>query len=262
MPPFETLIFEKQGHLAHISLNRPQALNAYNIQMRDDFSEALAAVGDDPDVGALLITGQGRAFCAGADLTEFGSAPSLAIARNVRWQRDVWGQLWRLSQPVVCAVHGYCIGSGLEIALFCDLRLAAWGTVFAMPEVRLGMVPAAGGTQTVPRNIGPGRALDLLLTGRRIDAEEALALGLVTRVVGVEELPEAAMQLGQKLANGNWKAQNYAKAAIGLGLDSTLADGLAQERRLSARLLAMSSAGAPTGSSTGPSACDVSDISD
>jgi enoyl-CoA hydratase/carnithine racemase len=151
-----------------------------------------------------------------------------------------------LQQPVVCAVHGYCIGSGVEIALFCDLRLAARGTVFAMPEVRLGMVPAAGGTQTVPRTIGPGRALDLLLTGRRIDAGEALALGLVTRVVEAEDLLEAATQLGQQLANGNRETQNYAKTAIGLGLDSTLADGLAQERRLSARLLAMSSSGPST----------------
>ena len=254
MPPFETVIFEKQGRLAHISLNRPQSLNAYNVQMRDDFSEALAAVADDPDVGALLITGEGRAFCAGADLTEFGSAPSLAIARNVRWQRDVWGQLRGVQQPVVCAVHGYCIGSGVEIALFCDLRLAARGTVFAMPEVRLGMVPAAGGTQTVPRTIGPGRALDLLLTGRRIDAGEALALGLVTRVVEAEDLLEAATQLGQQLANGNRETQNYAKTAIGLGLDSTLADSLAQERRLSARLLARSS--------TQSSVREVSDISD
>ena len=254
MPPFETVIFEKQGRLAHISLNRPQSLNAYNVQMRDDFSEALAAVADDPDVGALLITGEGRAFCAGADLTEFGSAPSLAIARNVRWQRDVWGQLRGVQQPVVCAVHGYCIGSGVEIALFCDLRLAARGTVFAMPEVRLGMVPAAGGTQTVPRTIGTGRALDLLLTGRRIDAGEALALGLVTRVVEAEDLLEAATQLGQQLANGNRETQNYAKTAIVLGLDSTLADGLAQERRLSARLLAMSS--------TQSSVREVSDISD
>ena len=250
MSPFETLIFGKLDHLAHISLNRPQALNAYNIQMRDDFSQALSAVADDPDVGALLITGQGRAFCAGADLTEFGSAPSLAVARSVRWQRDVWGQLSGLSQPVICAVHGYCIGSGLEIALFCDLRLAARGTVFAMPEVKLGMVPAAGGTQTVPRSIGLGHAMELLLTGRRFDAEEALALGLFTRVVDEEDLPEAGLQLGQQLANGNWTVQNSAKASIGRGLDSTLADGLAQERRLSARLLAQSSTGPSPGKVT------------
>ena len=147
--PFETLLFEKHGAVAQVSLNRPQVVNAYNIQMRDDFSEALSAVEQDPEVRALLITGEGRGFCAGADLTEFGSAPSQVIARQVRWERDVWGQLVNLDKPVVAAVHGYCIGSGLEIALLCDLRIAATGTVFALPEVQLGMIPAAGGTQTL-----------------------------------------------------------------------------------------------------------------
>jgi len=154
--PFETLLFQKDGAVAHISLNRPQVVNAYNIQMRDDFSEALSAVQLDQEVRALLITGEGRGFCAGADLTEFGSAPSQVIARQVRWERDIWGQLVNLDKPVVAAVHGYCIGSGLEIALLCDLRIAAAGTVFALPEVQLGMIPAAGGTQTLPdRRAGP-----------------------------------------------------------------------------------------------------------
>ena len=240
--------------MAHISLNRPDALNAYTVQMRDDFSEALAAVADDPGVGALLITGQGRAFCAGADLTEFGSAPSLTIARNVRWQRDVWGQLWRLSQPVVCAVHGYCIGSGLEIALLCDLRLAARGTVFAMPEVRLGMVPAAGrnSNRAAQHRAGPGAGPVVDRSSHRRRRSPRLGTGHPRGRSGGPA--KAAMQLGQQLANGNWKAQNFVKAAIGRGLDSTLADGLAQERRLSARLLAMSS--------TGSSARDVSGISD
>ena len=125
---FQTLLFQKRGAVAHISLNRPQVVNAYNIQMRDDFSEALSAVELDTDVRSLLITGEGRGFCAGADLTEFGSAPSQVIARQVRWQRDVWGQLVNLGKPVVAAVHGFCIGSGLEIALLCDVRIAATGT--------------------------------------------------------------------------------------------------------------------------------------
>ncbi|PKB80173.1 MAG: hypothetical protein BZY88_09645 [SAR202 cluster bacterium Io17-Chloro-G9] len=239
MPQFETLIFENLNGLAHISLNRPQVLNAYNIQMRDDFSQALSAVAEDPGVGALLISGQGRAFCAGADLTEFGTAPSQVVARHVRWERDVWGQLLNLKQPVVCAVHGYCIGSGLEIALFCDLRLAARSTKFAMPEVQLGMIPAAGGTQTLPRNAGWSQALELLLTGRRIDADEALALGLISRVVEDEELPQAGFHLAQILASGDNSALISAKAAIGQGLDLALAQGLALEKRLSARLLGL-----------------------
>ena len=239
MPQFETLIFEKLDGLAHISLNRPQVLNAYNIQMRDDFSQALAAVADDPDVKALLITGQGRAFCAGADLTEFGTAPSQVVARRVRWQRDVWGQLVNLKQPVVCAIHGYCIGSGLEIALFCDLRLAARNTKFAMPEVQLGMIPAAGGTQTLPRNTGWSQALELLLTGRRFDADEALALGLISRVVEDEDLPQAGLQLAQSLAGEDSGALIASKAAIGQGLELPLVQGLILEQRLSARLLSL-----------------------
>ena len=143
MNGFETLLFEKVGAVARISLNRPEVLNAYNIQMRDDFSQALAAVADDPDIRALLVTGEGRAFCAGADLTEFGTAPSLVVARQVRWDRDVWGQFIGLTVPVVVAVHGDCIGSGVVIALLGDLRLAARGTVLALPEVQLGMIPAA-----------------------------------------------------------------------------------------------------------------------
>ncbi len=242
MAQFETLTFDKFGPLAHVSLNRPDVLNAYNVQMRDDFYEALSAVDDDPDVGALVVTGEGRAFCAGADLTEFGTAPSQVIARSVRWQRDVWGRLLGLKQPVVCAVHGFCIGSGLEIALFCDLRLAARDTVFAMPEVQLGMIPAAGGTQTLSRTAGESQALDLLLTGRRFTAGEALSLGLVTRLVDAADLRAAALELGRQLAGGGRaaqaSAQASAKAAIGEGLDRTLEDGLELERRLSARLLA------------------------
>ena len=236
MPQFETLIFEKFNGLAHVSLNRPQVLNAYNVQMRDDFSQALAAVDEDPEVKALLITGQGRVFCAGADLTEFGTAPSQVLARRVRWERDVWGQLLNLKQPVVCAVHGFCIGSGLEIALFCDLRLAARSTIFAMPEVQLGMIPAAGGTQTLPRNAGRSQALELLLTGRRFGADEALAMGLISRVVEDADLRDAGLQLAQSLLAKNASAAG--KAAIGQGSDLPLAEGLALEKRLAARLFA------------------------
>lgn len=235
MTSFSTLIYCKDGLVAHISLNRPHVLNAYNIQMRDDFSEALRAVQDDPDIRALLITGEGRAFCAGADLTEFGSAPSQAAARQVRWQRDVWGQLLSLSIPVVAAVHGYCIGSGVEIALLCDIRVGAAGTVFAMPEVQLGMIPAAGGTQTLTRSMGGSAALDLLLTGRRLDADEALRLGLLTRVVPEEQLTEEAWRIARQLAvlKGNLAAA--AKECLVRGGDLSLPESLVMEARIAAR---------------------------
>ena len=219
---FATLLFEKRGAVAHLSLNRPEVLNAYNLQMRDDFSEALAAVATDDEVKALLITGEGRAFCAGADLTEFGTAPSQVIARQVRWQRDVWGQLAGLKQPVVTAVHGYCIGSGLEIALLSDLRIAAVRTVFAMPEVQLGMIAAAGGSQTLPRNGGTAAALDLLLTGRRIDAAEALAMRLITRGGGGGGAAGGGMGVGGGLGKGRggYPGANQGGGARGDGFDA------------------------------------------
>ena len=232
------MLYNKDGPVAHISLNRPQVLNAYNIQMRDDFSEVLTAVQDDPEARVLLITGQGRAFCAGADLTEFGSAPSQTVARRVRWERDVWGQLLSLSVPVVAAVQGYCIGSGVEIALFCDIRIAAAGTVFAMPEVQLGMIPAAGGTQTLPRITGRSTALDLLLTGRRLDAEEALDLGLLTRIVPQEELLEEAWKLARQLAELAPDLAIATKECLVRGADLPLPEALKMEARLAAQALA------------------------
>ena len=234
--PFETLLFQKDGAVAHISLNRPQVVNAYNIQMRDDFSEALSAVQLDQEVRALLITGEGRGFCAGADLTEFGSAPSQVIARQVRWERDIWGQLVNLDKPVVAAVHGYCIGSGLEIALLCDLRIAAAGTVFALPEVQLGMIPAAGGTQTLPRSAGRSQALDLLLTGRRIPAEKALTMGLVTRLSAPESLRNKARRLAEDLADLPTEAVTAMKGLLRHGMDLDLLQALDLESRIAARL--------------------------
>ena len=233
---FQTLLFQVHGAVAHISLNRPQVVNAYNVQMRDDFSEALATVQLDPEIRTLFITGEGRGFCAGADLTEFGTAPSQVIARQVRWERDVWGQLVNLHKPIVAAVHGYCIGSGLEIALLCDIRLAAAGTVFALPEVQLGMIPAAGGTQTLPRAIGTSRAMDLLLTGRRIESEEALSMGLITRLTPPESLRDEAWRLADKLAELPTDAVAAMKQLLRQGMDLDLPKALELESRLAARL--------------------------
>ena len=236
MRPFPTLIYEKDGPVARLSLDRPAALNAYNVQMRDDFAEALAAADDDPDVRAVLLTGEGRAFCAGADLTEFGTAPSQVIARQVRWQRDVWGRMLNLNRPIVAALHGYCIGSGVELALLCDLRLAADDAVFAMPETRLGMIPAAGGSQTLPRHAGRPRALELLLTGRRFTAAEALAMGLVTRLSPPERLQDDARQAAAALAGAPPAAVAALKRALRDGADLPLAAALDLESRLAAAL--------------------------
>ena len=231
---FSTIIYEKHGGVAHLSLNRPAQLNAFSVAMRDDFAEVLSAVAEDPDAECLLITGQGRAFCAGADLTEFGSAPSQVIARRVRWQRDVWGQLIDLRQPIVVAVHGYCIGSGVEIALLADVRIAAVDATFALPEVRLGMIPAAGGTQTGPASMGPSRALDLLLTGRQLGTEEALNLGLVSRVAQPDELIADAWEIAGQLAAQPAHLNSRLRRSLREGADLSLSAGLDMEQKLAA----------------------------
>jgi enoyl-CoA hydratase/carnithine racemase len=241
MPAFETVVYEKRDGVAWVTLSRPDVLNAYNVRMRDELFEVFSAVRDDTDVRVLVLRGAGRAFCAGADLTEFGTAPSPTIGRRIRFARDVWATLLAIEVPSVVALHGYVFGSGLEMALYCDLRLAAEGTVFGMPEVRLGMIPAAGGTQTIPRATRLGPALDVLLTGRRLDAAEALRLGLVTRVVPADHLPAATETLAATLAALDPRAIRTTRRAIHAALDLPLAHGLHLEAHLAASVRASGS---------------------
>ena len=177
--------------VATITLNRPERLNAINLVMRDLLWEYLQACRDHPDVRAVCFRGEGRAFSAGADISEFGTAPGLWESRRARHERDVWGLLLSLPVPLVARLHGYCFGAGLELPLCCDVRVAAEGARFALPEVTLGYIPSAGGTQTLPRTIPPGAAADLILTGEPVGTEEALRWGLVSAVVPEEELDGA-----------------------------------------------------------------------
>lgn len=233
MNPFETVIYNKRDGIADVILNRPEVLNRYNIQMRDDIYQVLCAIHDDPDVLVVIFKGAGeRAFCVGADLSEFGTAPSPTIARQVRFERDVWGLLSNLKQPLIAAMHGYVLGSGVEIACLCDIRIASEDAVFGLPEVSLGMIPAAGGTQTVPRIIGRGKALQFLLTSERIDAKEAYRIGLVNMVVSRAELYPTADKVAQKLLSHGPIALRHAKEAINRGLGLTLNQGLALEKKL------------------------------
>ena len=236
---FKTIGYEKVNNVAVVTLNRPRVLNAYNMEMRDDLYQVMQAVRDDPDVQGAVITGAGkRAFCAGADLAEFGTAPSQAIARQVRWERDIWGLFLSIQKPLVAAVHGFVLGSGVEVALLCDLRIAAEDSIFGMPEVTLGMIPAAGGTQTLPRMIGLAPALDLLLTARRIDAQEALRLGLVHRVVPRERLLEEAMNLLRRVLAPGLEVVAAAKRALAEGGELPLERALELEHRLAQRVAA------------------------
>jgi enoyl-CoA hydratase len=178
-------------------------------------------------VHVAVIRGAGeKAFCAGADLSEFLSAPAPVFARHVRWQRDVWGLFLGLPQPVIGALHGYVFGSGIEMAMCCDIRIASEDAVFGLPEVALGFIPAAGATQTVPRAVGPGHALDLLLTGRRVGAHEALQMRLVNRVVPRADLQIEAEKLAEKIAGYDRRAVRKIKQAVTRGLDLPLSASL------------------------------------
>ena len=236
MPPSQTIIYNKYQAVAHIQLNRPQVHNAFNTAMRDELYQALEAARDDPDIRALLISGTGNNFCAGADLTEFGSAPSIVAARDARWSRDLWGLFLSLHKPLVAAIHGHCIGSGLEMALLCDIRLASTDASFAMPEASLGLIPAAGGTQTLPRVLGPSKALHLLLTGQPITAQEALDHGLVTQLTPPVRLKQDALALARRLASLDPQAVKALKRAVNRGSEISLLQALQLETRLALKL--------------------------
>ena len=238
MGGFETIIFEKMGYVACITLNRPHVLNIYNVRMRDELYEVLSAIKADGDVHVVLIRGAGeKAFCAGADLSEFLSAPAPTAARHVRWQRDVWGLFLSLPQPVIAALHGYVFGSGIEMAMCCDIRIASEDAVFSLPEVALGIIPAAGATQTVPRTVGPGAALDLLLTGRRVGAQEALEMKLVNHVVPRPDLLDKAKALAEKISGFDQQTVCAIKQAVSRGLGLPLNMSLrGAKRRINPKL--------------------------
>jgi enoyl-CoA hydratase/carnithine racemase len=237
MSSFETIIFEKQDIIAYVTLNRPDALNAYNIQMRDDLYEILNAIKIDPDIRVIIFKGVGeKAFCAGADLTDFLTAPSPIIARKVRFERDVWRLFLEIPQPVIAALHGHILGSGIEIALCCDIRIASKDAKFGLPEVNLGIIPAAGGTQTLPRTIGRAKAMEMLLTNRPISGDEAYEVGLVNEVVEREKLYDRAKELANIIAAKPPKAVRLVKQAVVRGLDLSLSEGLNLEKRLASEL--------------------------
>ena len=237
MSDFKTLIYEKKNAIAYVTLNRPEFLNVYNVQMRDDLFEVLSAIRDDPEVTVAIFKGAGeKAFCAGADLSEFLTAPSPTVAREVRWERDVWGLFLDIPQPLIAAVHGYVLGSGIEIALCCDIRITSDDARFALPEVGLGIIPAAGGTQTLPRTVGRARALEMLLTTRWISGEEAYKMGLVNKLVPRDRLLHTAEKMAKKIASFNPRAVRNAKKAVMRGLDLTLTQGLDLEKRLAPQL--------------------------
>lgn len=229
-----TVIYEKQDDgLAWITLNRPQVLNALDLQMRDELWTALEAVRVDPDVGIVIFRGAGdRAFSAGADINDFGTAPSYLEARRARLERDLWGLFLAMEKPLIAAIQGYALGAGLELSLLCDLRLASEDGRLGLPEVALGYLPTAGGSQTLSRTIGKGRALHLVLSGEPVSAAQALEMGIIQWVVPRAELYRTAEALARRILARPAAAVRLAKAAVVRGQDLPLPDALRLEALL------------------------------
>ncbi|HYM14050.1 MAG TPA: enoyl-CoA hydratase/isomerase family protein [Dehalococcoidia bacterium] len=231
------LLFETADGIAWLTLNRPDVLNAINMAARDELWSALLAVRDDPDVRVAVIRGAGeRAFSAGADISEFGTAPSYAEARRARRERDVWGLMLSIMKPLVASVHGFAYGAGCELPLLCDIRITSDDARFALPEVTLGYIPSAGGTQTLPRTVPAGVAREMILTGEPIDAQRALSIGLVNRVVPRARLGEETAAIAARLAALPPAAVAAVKEALIRGSALPLEQGLRLEALLAERL--------------------------
>jgi enoyl-CoA hydratase/carnithine racemase len=237
----DTLIYEKKPEgLAWITLNRPEVLNAINMAMRDELWDLMHAVRDDPEVRAVIFKGAGdRAFSAGADIGEFGTAPSYFEARRARRERDLWGFMLSLDKVLIAAIHGFALGAGVELPMCCDFRIASEDARLGLPEVTLGYIPSAGGTQTLPRYIPPGVAMHMIFTGDPIDAQAAYRYGLVQRVVPRERLCAEAEALARKLLSQPADAVRLAKRAVVEGIELPLAHALALEWRLAAQSAAV-----------------------
>jgi enoyl-CoA hydratase/carnithine racemase len=232
----EPLLYDKHDSTAWITLNRPDALNAVNLAMRDALWEAFRAFRDDPGAHVAVLRGAGdRAFSAGADITEFGTAPSIVEARRARHERDVWGLMLSITKPLIAAIHGYAYGAGCEMALCCDIRIASDDARFALPEVNLGYIPSAGGTQTLPRTVPPGVAREMILSGEPIDAQRALEIGLLTRIVPRPRLDDEAAAVASRLAAGPQAVMRAAKEAMFRGAHLPLEEALRLEAMIAER---------------------------
>jgi len=224
--------YSLNSSVATISLNRPEVINAFSIQMRDELYEYMRLFQDDEEAKVAIIKGNGeRGFCAGADLSEFGTAPSQIMARNIRFSRDLWSLFLDIKKPIIAAMHGFVIGSGIEIAALCDIRIAAENACFRMPEAALGMIPAAGGTQMLPRLIGVDATLDLLLTNREISANYAQSIGLIDIVVEQSQIYNEAFGLAEKLIGNGDKLNASIKSAVRAGFEMNIDSALKLEYR-------------------------------
>jgi len=231
-----TVLYDTRDGIAWLTLNRPDVLNAINLEMRDELWVLLEAIALDGSVKAVVFMGAGeRAFSSGADLSEFGTAPSYTEARRARTERDLWGRLARFEKPLVAAVHGFALGAGFELSLLCDIRIASEDARFGMPETHLAYVPTAGGSQTLPRTAGLSRALDMVLTAEPIDARRALDYGILHAVVPRHDLEATAEALARRLVAAPQAALLATRRALREGAGLALMDAVRLERRSAIR---------------------------
>ena len=233
------ILADREGAVLWLTLNRPERLNAVHLPMRDELWGMLELLRVDPTVRVCVLRGAGtRAFSAGADITDFGTSPSYVSAREARLSRDLWGAMSSIAVPMIAAIQGFAYGAGLELSMYCDLRVASEDARFALPEVTLGYIPSAGGTQTVARHTNRSDALRMVVTGEPIDAAEARDIGLVHAVVPHDQLEATARDWAERIAASPPAAVRAVKRAVVEGVDLPLAEGLALERRLATQVAA------------------------
>jgi enoyl-CoA hydratase len=234
--PYETLLYEKKGRIGYVTLNRPRILNAQSPEMFDELAQVFGDIKRDPEVGVVILTGSGdRAFCAGADinfLTQLAQTTPMAAKTFVEKNRLAFGAIAHLGKPVIAAVNGFALGGGCELAMACHIRLASDNARFGQPEINLGLFPGAGGTQRLPRLVGKGMALEMLLTGEAISAQEAHRVGLVNKVVPAPELMATAEKLAAQILSKAPLAVGVILEAVQHGMEMTLAEGLQLEENL------------------------------
>jgi enoyl-CoA hydratase len=237
MAGYEMILTEVQGRVAVIRLNRPKALNALCDQLMEELGQALRGYDADPAIAAIVITGSEKAFAAGADIKEMQGRSYPAVYLD-----DFIGKRWEavthVQKPVIAAVAGYALGGGCELAMMCDIILAGDNAKFGQPEINLGVTPGAGGTQRLTRAIGKSKAMEMILTGRMMDAQEAERSNLVARVVPAAEVLAEAVKLGEKVAELSDPAVAVAKEAVNRAYETTLAEGVKFERRVFQSLFA------------------------
>ena len=229
--PWNTILATTEGAVGVITLNRPKALNALNDTLMDELGDALLAFDGDESIGAMVITGSEKAFAAGADIGAMSTWSYMDVFKSEYISRN-WETIKRVRKPVIAAVSGYALGGGCELVMMCDIVVAAETARFGQPEIKLGIIPGAGGTQRLPRAVGKAKAMDLILGARMMDAREAESAGLVSRVVAADKVVDEAMATANAIASFSLPAVMMAKEAVNRAYEAPLSEGLLFERRL------------------------------